>query len=76
MGVHAMKALELRDGFNKRFIKEGKRRYNQRPNLEFLDGGVLDLNLLPSIAEASHLLILDAIECKKRTGNPYRNEKG
>jgi hydrogenase maturation protease len=53
--VHALKALE-------RHIAE------HAPEVEFLDGGVLGLNLLPLVEEASHLLILDAINARKEPG--------
>lgn len=62
MGVHAMKALELR--VKDRLSKEGI----NNAQIEFLDGGVLGLNLLPWVEEASHLLILDAIDAKKEPG--------
>ncbi len=39
------------------------------PEVEFLDGGVLGLNLLPWVEEASHLLVLDAIDASKAPGS-------
>lgn len=55
LGVHALKALEAS--------------LTQRaPEVEFLDGGVLGLNLLPWVEEASHLLVLDAINARKKAG--------
>jgi len=36
--------------------------------LEFLDGGVLGLNLLPLVEEASHILVLDAVNAHKIPG--------
>lgn len=38
------------------------------PELELLDGGVLGLNLLPWVEEASHLLILDAVNAGQPPG--------
>ena len=55
LGVHALKALEQHIA-------------GQVPELEFLDGGVLGLNLLPLVEEASHLLVLDAIDARKEPG--------
>ena len=55
LGVHALKELEVH-------IKE------IAPDIEFLDGGVLGLNLLPWVEEASHLLVLDAIDAHKLPG--------
>jgi hydrogenase maturation protease len=48
LGVHALSQLE-------------KELAVSAPSLEFLDGGVLGLNLLPIVEEASHLLVLDAM---------------
>ena len=36
--------------------------------MEFIDGGVLGLNLLPLVESASHLLILDAANAGKAPG--------
>ena len=54
LGVHALKALEAQLG--------------EAGTLEFVDGGVLGLNLLPWVEETSHLLILDAINARKVPG--------
>jgi hydrogenase maturation protease len=48
LGVHALALLE---------IKLAAR----APEVEFLDGGALGLNLLPWVEEASHLLVLDSM---------------
>ena len=55
LGVHALKALEKHLG-------------NRAPEVELLDGGVLGLNLLLFVEEASHLLVLDAINRGKPGG--------
>jgi hydrogenase maturation protease len=55
LGVHALQELRAR-------LEE------QAPAVEFLDGGVLGLNLLPWVEEASHLLVLDAINARKPAG--------
>ena len=57
LGVHAVKLLEAR-----------LRPSEASDELEFLDGGVLGLNLLPLVEEASHLLVLDAIDGRKEPG--------
>jgi len=49
--VHAVKALEARLG--------------DLPGWEFVDGGVLGLNLLSWVEGASHLLILDAVNARQ-----------
>jgi hydrogenase maturation protease len=55
LGVQAVKQLEARLG-------------KLASQLEFLDGGVLGLNLLPWVEEASHLLVLDAVNAHKKPG--------
>jgi hydrogenase maturation protease len=55
LGVHAVRALEKRLG-------------KSAPQVEFMDGGVLGLNLLPWVEESSHLLVLDAINAHKEPG--------
>lgn len=55
LGVYALKALEEHLAVH-------------APQVEFLDGGVLGLNLLPWVEEASHLLVLDAINAHKEPG--------
>jgi hydrogenase maturation protease len=48
LGVHALKLLE-------------EKLAARTPEVEFLDGGALGLNLLPWVEEASHLLVLDSV---------------
>jgi hydrogenase maturation protease len=48
LGVHAVALLE-------------KKLAERAPEVEFLDGGALGLNLLPWVEEASHLLVLDSM---------------
>lgn len=55
LGVHALKALEARLG--------------DLPGWEFVDGGVLGLNLLSWVEGASHLLILDAVNARQDPGS-------
>jgi hydrogenase maturation protease len=55
LGVHAVKQLESCLG-------------SEYVQVEFLDGGVLGLNLLPWVEECSHLLVLDAIHAKEEPG--------
>ena len=62
LGVQAVKQLEsLINGVN--------------PEIEFVDGGVLGLNLLPWVEEASHLLVLDAINARKKPGTLIELER-
>ena len=48
LGVHALALLE-------------EKLAARAPEVEFLDGGALGLNLLPWVEEASHLLVLDSM---------------
>ncbi len=54
LGVHAVKALE--------------KQLAPQSRVEFLDGGVLGLNLLPIVEECSHLLLLDAVSAGQPDG--------
>jgi hydrogenase maturation protease len=56
LGVYALKQLESLMG-------------ESAPQVEFLDGGVLGLNLLPYVEESSHLLLLDAVNAHKEPGS-------
>jgi len=48
LGIHALALLE-------------KELADHAPQVEFIDGGALGLNLLPWVEESSHLLVLDSI---------------
>jgi len=48
LGVHALALLQ-------------EKLAARAPEVEFLDGGALGLNLLPWVEEASHLLVLDSV---------------
>jgi hydrogenase maturation protease len=54
LGVHALDGLRARLG--------------EIDQLEVLDGGTLGLNLLPLVEEASHLLVLDAVNVGEPPG--------
>ncbi len=62
LGVQAVKLLEERLGTG-------------NTQIEFLDGGVLGLNLLPWVEEASYLLVLDAINARKEPGTLIELER-
>ena len=64
VGVHAVRALETqRSPSPDRSLAR-----QERGEVEFLDGGTLGLNLLPIVEEASHLLILDAVDARQAPG--------
>ncbi len=55
LGVHALAAL-------------AQSLPRQHPSVEFVDGGVLGLNLLPLVESCHHLLVLDAINAGQSPG--------
>jgi hydrogenase maturation protease len=61
LGVHALMKMDPQ-------IKS-------RSGFEFVDGGVLGLNLLMIVEECSHLLILDAVNAGKQPGTVIELEK-
>ncbi len=62
------------EGFGVRVIEELKARYEFPENVSLEDGGVLGLNLLGTISEADHLIVVDAIRNKGKPGDLYRIE--
>ena len=60
-GIHAMQMLHDHLG--------------STDGLEFVDGGVLGLNLLPLVESCCHLLLLDAIDAGKPPGTVIELEK-
>lgn len=54
IGVHAARALQSK--------------YPDSSNFAVIDGGTLGLNLLPIVDDATHLLILDAVDAGKAPG--------
>jgi hydrogenase maturation protease len=67
VGVHAVRALQVHLPPS----PDGSLSPQERASgaeVEFLDGGTLGLNLLPIVEEASHLLILDAVDARQPPG--------
>jgi hydrogenase maturation protease len=62
--VHAVRALETQLSPS----PDGSLARQERGEVKFLDGGTLGLNLLPIVEEASHLLILDAVDARQAPG--------
>ena len=60
-GIHAMRALH--------------HTLEETPGLEWVDGGVLGMNLLPLVEECSHLLVLDCIDAGQPAGTVIEMEK-
>ena len=61
LGVHALKQMDTL--------------IESMPEFEFLDGGVLGLNLLMVVEDCSHLLILDAVNAGQQPGTVIELEK-
>lgn len=66
----------LRDeGFGIRVIHKIDKHYTFPENVTLIDGGVLGVNLLGYMAQADHLIVIDAIRNKGNPGDLYRLEK-
>lgn len=62
------------EGFGIRVIEEIQKSYTFSDNVSVVDGGVLGLNLLGVMAEADHLIVIDAIRNNGSPGTIYRLE--
>lgn len=63
------------EGFGVRVVEKLFDEYEFPDNVSILDGGVLGINLLGFIAEAKHLIVVDAVKNKQPPGTLYRLEK-
>ena len=63
------------EGFGVRVIEKLYETYEFPDNVAIVDGGVLGINLLGVIAEAQHLIVVDAVKNKQPPGTLYRLEK-
>lgn len=54
LGIHALSYLENRLG--------------SRASVEWIDGGVLGMNLMPLVEQCSHLLVIDAVDAGRAPG--------
>lgn len=63
------------EGFGVRVVEKLYDEYEFPENVSLLDGGVLGINLLGVIAEAKHLIVVDAVKNKQPPGTLYRLEK-
>ena len=57
------------EGFGVKVVLKMQRKYRFPENVSLVDGNVLGLNLLGTISEADHLIVVDAI---KNKGTPER----
>ena len=70
MGVGSI--LMTDEGFGVRVIEALEEQYEFPENVAVVDGGVLGLNLLGIIAEADHLIVVDAVRNQGAPGDFYR----
>jgi hydrogenase maturation protease len=63
------------EGFGIRVIEKLFAEYEFPDHVSLVDGGVLGINLLGVIAEAQHLIVVDAVKNKQPPGTLYRLEK-
>ncbi|MFO8048076.1 MAG: HyaD/HybD family hydrogenase maturation endopeptidase [Desulfosudaceae bacterium] len=70
MGVGSI--LMTDEGFGVRLVEALEDRYDFPDNVSLVDGGVLGLNLLGVIAEADHLIVIDAVRNGGQPGDLYR----
>jgi len=62
------------EGTGVRVMEHINYRYEFPDNVSLVDGGVLGLNLLGTIAEADQLIVIDAIRNRGKAGDLYRLE--
>jgi hydrogenase maturation protease len=66
----------LRDeGIGVRVVEELDRRFSFPENVRLVDGGTQGLWLMPTIQEANHLIVVDAVLGKGKPGDTYRLER-
>jgi len=63
------------EGFGVRVVEKLDDEYEFPENVSLVDGGVLGISLLGVIADAQHLIVVDAVKNKKPPGTLYRLEK-
>lgn len=56
------------EGFGIQAVQTLQAEHGSEFPVEWIDGGVLGLNLLPLVEECSHLLVLDAVNAEKPAG--------
>lgn len=63
------------EGVGVRVVEEFARRYNVPENVRLVDGGTQGLWLLPTLQEADHLIVIDAVLGGGEPGTLYRLER-
>jgi hydrogenase maturation protease len=62
------------EGTGVRVVEQMQERYRFPDNVSLVDGGVLGLNLLGTMSEADHLIVVDAVRNRGKPGDLYRIE--
>ena len=62
------------EGVGVRVLETLSEQYEFPPNVKIVDGGVLGMNLLGTISEADHLIVIDAVRNGQEPGTLYRLE--
>ena len=63
----------LRDeGIGVKIVQKLQTEYSFSPNVEFMDGGTLGLRLLDPIAQADHVIVVDAVQNGQAPGTLYQ----
>lgn len=70
MGVGCI--LFTDEGFGVRVVERLQADYEFPENVSLVDGGVLGIHLLGVIAQADHLIVVDAIRSQGKPGDMYR----
>jgi len=60
------------DGVGVRVVQELQRSFHFPENVKVVDGGTLGLDLLPLLEDASHLILVDAVETGEKPGSLIR----
>lgn len=64
------------DGLGVEIVDTLSRRWSDTPDLQFLDGGIWGMRVLPHVEGAKRLLIVDAIRAGRAPGTLVRLERG
>ncbi len=62
------------EGFGVKVVLKMQRNYRFPENVSLVDGNVLGLNLLGTVSEADHLIVVDAVKNKGEPGAIHRLE--
>lgn len=60
------------EGIGVRAIEEFRRTYELPPEVDIIDGGTTGMEMLEDLANATHLVIVDAVRCGKPPGTMVR----